>query len=193
MHLLERVAAGDPAAVQDCIAQYGALVWSLARRLSPSEADAEDAVQEIFLSIWQNAGRFDARLAAESTFVAMLARRRLIDRSRKAKRQVDAEMLSDAVASPVDARRDPIELADEAARIRRILEQLRPEQRQVLEMSIERGFSHEQISAATGWPLGTVKSHARRGLIKARELLGAAKPDGSKSGGANVAREEASS
>src|SRR5450432_2250571 len=61
--LLHRVAAGDSAAVRECIAQYGGLVWSLSRRLSRSEADAEDAAQEIFLDLWKSAARFDPTVA----------------------------------------------------------------------------------------------------------------------------------
>ena len=65
------------------------------------------------------------------------------------------------------------EIEDEAALARQYLEQLRPEQRQVLELSITHGLSQNQIAEATSLPLGTVKTHARRGLIRLRELLGA--------------------
>ena len=81
--VLQRIASGDSAAVRDCIEQYGALVWSLARRLSRSPSDAEDATQEIFLDIWRSAGRFDAAQGSDKVFIAMIARRRLIDRLRK--------------------------------------------------------------------------------------------------------------
>ena len=58
----------------------GGLVWSLARKFLRSHADAEDAVQEIFVDVWRSAARFDPAIASETTFVAMIARRRLIDR-----------------------------------------------------------------------------------------------------------------
>ena len=70
--LLPRVAQGDRAALNECIQRYGSLVWSLARRASPSASDAEDAVQEIFVEVWKSASRFDPRIAGESTFVAMI-------------------------------------------------------------------------------------------------------------------------
>jgi RNA polymerase sigma-70 factor (ECF subfamily) len=57
---LQRIAAGDGDAIRDCIDHYGALVWSAARRLSRTPADAEDVTQEIFLAIWCNAARFDS-------------------------------------------------------------------------------------------------------------------------------------
>jgi RNA polymerase sigma factor (sigma-70 family) len=81
--LLQQIAGGDPGAVPDCIDRYGALIWGLARRLSSSPSDAEEATQEIFLWIWRHAARFDPSLGSEKTFIAMIARRRLIDRLRK--------------------------------------------------------------------------------------------------------------
>ena len=81
--VLQPIASGDPAAVRECLDQYGALVWSLARRLSRTAADAEDATQEIFLDIWRSAGRFDASQGSDRVFIAIIARRRLIDRLRK--------------------------------------------------------------------------------------------------------------
>src|ERR1700734_2723749 len=81
--VLQRIASGDSAAVRECMDQYGALVWSLARRLSRTSSDAEDATQEIFLDIWRSAARFDAAQGSDKVFIAMIARRRLIDRLRK--------------------------------------------------------------------------------------------------------------
>jgi hypothetical protein len=56
-HLLPSVARGDRLAVQRCISRYGALIWSLARRMSPTPTDAEDASQEIFMDLWRSAAR----------------------------------------------------------------------------------------------------------------------------------------
>src|SRR5215813_5986353 len=90
--LLARVASGDRGAVRDCIARYGGLVWSIARRFEG--ADAEDAVQEIFLDLWKSAARFDPRIASESAFVAMITRRRLIDRRRTRRRRPTTETIA---------------------------------------------------------------------------------------------------
>src|ERR1700677_2228173 len=81
--VLQRMASGDTAAVRECMDRYGALVWSLARRLSRTASDAEDAAQEIFLDIWRSAARYDASQASDKVFIATIARRRLIDRLRK--------------------------------------------------------------------------------------------------------------
>ena len=78
--VLQRIASGDSAAVRECIDQYGPLVWSIARRLSRTPADAEDAAQEVFLDIWRSASRFDASQGSDKVFIAMIARRQA-DRS----------------------------------------------------------------------------------------------------------------
>ena len=167
--LFQRVAAKDPAAVSECIDRFGGLVWSLARRFSASDADAEDAVQEIFVNLWRSAVRFDAAVASEATFVAMIARRRLIDRNRARTRQVAAESIADAPQpAPAPA---TLESSEDVAVAARALSALSTEQQRVLRLSVYRGLSHEQISQATGLPLGTVKTHIRRGLIKVRELI----------------------
>jgi RNA polymerase sigma-70 factor (ECF subfamily) len=168
--LLARVAAGDAAAVRECLARYGGLVWSIARRFEPG--DAEDAVQEIFLDLWRSAHRYAEALGSEATFIATIARRRLIDRRRSARRrpggdqateQITELMLEDPGASPI--------ASAEAAKAAKALGKLRPEQRQVLVLATCHGLSHGEIAAHTGMPLGTVKAHARRGLISIRAAL----------------------
>jgi len=170
--ILERIAAGDQTAVQECLKAYGGLVWSLALRMLRVREDAEDAVQEIFVDIWKNAGRFDSVLASEATFIAMIARRRLIDRLRHSQRRINADSLDDIVAEPSSRSDLSLQTNVEAREAAKALDQLRPEQRQVLQLSIVNGMSHQEIADATGMPLGTVKTHARRGLLQIREILG---------------------
>ena len=170
--LLPRIAQGDRSAIRECIARYGGLVWSLARRAT--QHDAEDAVQEIFLDLWKSAARFDPRLGSEPTFVATIARRRLVDRRRQRQRRPETESLGDESSAMNEASTSsvPPEMGAEAALAARALDQLRPEQRQVLILTACHGLSHEEVATSTGMPLGTVKAHARRGLIRVREALG---------------------
>lgn len=170
--ILKRIAAGDKSAVQDCLDNYGGLVWSLARRMSPNTDDAEDAVQEIFIDVWKNAARFDETQSSETTFVAMIARRRLIDRLRKTNRQLNTDSLEDILAEPSNGKGVDMQLSVEAKEAAEAMKNLRPEQRQILHLSIVQGFSHQEIADALSMPLGTVKTHARRGLIQVREFLG---------------------
>lgn len=160
------------------MAAYGGLVWSLARRMSYSAADAEDATQEIFLEIWKSASRYDPNMGSEAVFLTTIARRRLIDRIRARKRrprteEFDEEMAFDPAADAPDAG----VLAVEAAIAVKALEQLGAGEREILLMGIVDGMTHSEIAIATGKPLGTVKTQLRRGLIKVRALLGSDAPE----------------
>lgn len=170
--ILQRVASGDRNAVQDCLNKYGGLVWSIARKMLRNSDEAEDAVQEIFVDIWKNAGRFDESKSSETTFIAMIARRRLIDKIRYSARRISADSLDDVLLEPFTRADKALQLGLEAQQAAEAMRTLRPEQQQVLRLSIIQGMSHQEISEATGMPLGTVKTHARRGILQVREYLG---------------------
>ncbi len=170
LSLLQRVGAGDTGAMLACMERFRGLIWSLVRRSCSNAADAEDVVQEIFISVWRSAHRFDPTIASESTFVSVIARRRLIDRTRqRMRRTTPGPILQDVQAELVEAGR--CQITEVSALAQLAMSKLRPEQQQVLQLSIECGCSHEQISTSTGLPLGTVKTHARRGLQKLRDAL----------------------
>jgi RNA polymerase sigma-70 factor (ECF subfamily) len=169
--LLADVASGQPDAVSACIRRFSAPIWSLARRLLRDAHDAEDAVQEIFLELWRTAARYDPAVGSELTFVLTIAKRRLIDRLRRHQRAPKQEA-DEALDHVADATRNLVEVRDQAALVTAALDDLRPEQRSVIELSLLQGRTHTEIAAATGMALGTVKSHARRGLMRLRESLG---------------------
>lgn len=170
--ILQRVASGDRTAVEECLKKYGGLVWSIARKMLRNSDDAEDAVQEIFVDIWKNAGRFDETKSSETTFIAMIARRRLIDKIRFSTRRISADSLDDVLLEPFTRADKDMQISLEAQQAAEAMRNLRPEQQQVLRLSIIQGMSHQEIADATGMPLGTVKTHARRGLLQVRELMG---------------------
>ena len=170
LSLLQRIGAGDTSAMIACMERFRGLVWSLVRRSCSNAADAEDIVQEIFISVWRSAHRFDPTIASESTFVSVIARRRLIDRTRqRMRRPAPGSIIQDVELDRNELPRCQIKEAGAIAHV--AMEKLRPEQHQVLHLSIECGCSHEQIATSTGLPLGTVKTHARRGLQKLRDAL----------------------
>ncbi len=170
--ILQRIALGDETAVEDCLQQYGGLVWSLANRWLTNTTDAEDAAQEIFVEIWKKAKSFDPCQAAESTFVTLIARRRLIDRLRRSSASMDTLSISAVEFDiPEQVTIEPLELADEANKALACVRRLSAEQQQVIELSIYRGFSHSHIAERLAMPLGTVKSFARRSLLQLRECM----------------------
>jgi RNA polymerase sigma factor (sigma-70 family) len=163
--VLPRVAAGDPAAARECISRYAGLVYALARRFTGNTADADDATQEIFISLWKSAGAFDPAQGSESTFVAMVARRRLIDSRRR--------QLHSTVAMPDDLPAPPPTrpCSDEAAHAVAALARLPAEQQNVLRLAVLDGMTHGEVQKVTGLPLGTVKTLIRRGLLSLRSAL----------------------
>ena len=167
--VLARVAAGNPEAIRTCLARYGGLVFALARRYESTAGDVEDAVQEVFVDLWKSAARFDPAIAGEATFVAMIARRRLIDRRRARDRRPAAGESLAELAAQVDPAAPP-DIQAEAAEAARALDTLRPDQKRVLVLACH-GMSHSEIAAETGLALGTVKAHARRGLAAIRDAL----------------------
>lgn len=173
--ILIRIAAGEPNATEACIEQYGGLVWSLARRFCPTRELAEDAVQDAFVSVWKSADRYDPEQGSEVTFIATIARRRIIDRVRRSGKPVGT-MPVDAAdgAAPITdagASGSSVEQSEEIKSAVQALNELSTDQQRVIQLSVLRGLSHQQIAEATGMPLGTVKTHLRRGLIRVRELL----------------------
>ncbi len=171
LDILPRVGAGEPEAVQECLDRYGGLVWSLARRHSPTAADAEDAVQEVFLSLWKNAARFDPKKASEAGFITMVARRRLIDLFRGRQRRPQTQQLDAELEFVPDAKPLGAEGRTEASLAVKALGQLDPKERKVVLMSTYHGYSHSEIAELTEMPLGTVKTYIRRGLMRVRESL----------------------
>lgn len=170
--ILQRVANGERTAVQECLSKYGGLVWSIARKMLRNSDEAEDAVQEIFVDVWKNADRFDESRSSETTYIAMIARRRLIDKIRYSTRRISADSLDDVLLEPFTRADKEMQMSVEAQEAAEAMRELRPEQQQVLRLSIIQGMSHQEISEATGMPLGTVKTHARRGILQVRERLG---------------------
>lgn len=178
--LLERIAGGDDAALAACIRQYGGLVWSIARRYFRDSAEAEDAVQEVFTDLWKSAGRFNRKIRSEQVFVAMIARRRVIDRLRQVTRH-PTEQLQEEPLESARAEGNP-EVCAEVAIVQARMSELREDERSVLNLGVVQGYSHSQIAERLTMPLGTVKSHMRRGLLRLQEWLGEG-PDTDKDGG----------
>src|SRR5262249_23690735 len=131
--------------------------------------DAEDLVQEVFLDLWRNADRYDPEQSSEPAFVAMVTRRRLIDRLRREQRRPQTLAIEARDFSNDDHAH--VENAVEAALAAKALAALKPKERDVLLLAAYHGLSHGQIAEKTGIPLGTVKTYVRRGLMRVKEML----------------------
>jgi RNA polymerase sigma-70 factor (ECF subfamily) len=183
--ILQRIAKNDPRAVDDCVDEYGGLVYRLARRyLDQAPGEVDDAVQEVFFELWRSAGRFDPEKGSEPAFVATIAHRRLTDHQRAHKVRRAAPLLGTIVDMKATARLDGLAQRDEAARVTRAMESLPEEERRALWLSIVHGLSHTQIAEATETPVGTIKTRLRRGVIRLREMIPTASDPRAGEGGA---------
>ena len=166
--------AHDPSALEVLYDRYAGLVYGLALAALRNPDDAQDLTQEIFLSLYQQANRFDPARGAFAGFLATMTRTRAIDRLRGRTRKVRllrGFQHSDPPAPPATAL-ERISIAECSERVRAALAQLPGDQRRVLEMAYYRGLSQAEIAADLDASLGTVKSWARRGLIALRDALG---------------------
>ena len=170
-NLLTEVATGDSKAFEELTKKYGNLIWSIARRYLSNQAEAEDAVQEIFLALWKSAGRFDANKGSEITFIATIARRRLIDGLRKNNKHKILQSIDDAISDDVFKQKSNLENNAELSLAIGILETLEKKDQELLSLSIYQGYSHVEIAKLLNLPLGTVKTKIRRNLMKIREKI----------------------
>lgn len=120
------------------------------------------------VDVWKSArlGRFDATRGSDTTFVAMIARRRLIDRNRRRSASTPLPLVESG-AAPASQPADAEDVVAATAALRELSEA----QQTAIRLAIVQGLTHEQVAEATGMPLGTVKAHIRRGLIRLREVL----------------------
>lgn len=169
--VLQRIAAGDQCGAQKCFEQYGKLIWFLAEKYVGASGETEDAVQEIFIAVWQNAGRFDPAKGKEAAFITLIARRRLIDRLRRRMCKPEFQLLDEiTVRCPLNYEKR-VQIRLDAKRAENALNALRPEQKKIINMAIYDGFTHLEIAEAMELPLGTVKTLIRRGFQKMRKSL----------------------
>lgn len=171
--LMDRVARGEEDAVGELYDRFGSLVYKVARQLLPTRAEAEDAVQEVFVRLWQTAGRYDHRRAKLVTWVMLIARRHLIDRLRRnAVRGTAATFRADGTSDETGCQPEQKPLDDERndSLLQRIAE-LPELQRVVIERAYLQGFTLREVSEQLEAPLGTVKSALSRGLARLRERV----------------------
>ena len=168
--LLARCAASDQGALQQLYELSAPVLFACLTRILRRKALAEEALQDVFVSIWQRAGQFQSARGRPMAWMMSIARYRAIDLLRH-------ERLAPVpVAEPPD-RSDPEGAPEEAlwlpapGLLERCLGLLTEQQRHCLQLAFVGGHSHDDIARLTGSPLGTVKSWIRRGLQSLRQCL----------------------
>jgi RNA polymerase sigma-70 factor (ECF subfamily) len=170
--LLGQIAADRPSAMGDLYDLYASRAYGLALRVARDPGIAEEAVQDAFLAIWREAGRFDRRRATPTAWILMLVHRRAVDAVRREQlRRVDSsELEEDVRADPSDMHHDAW-LAGQAVAVRTGLASLTAAQRRVLELSYFSGLSQREVAEHLGEPLGTIKSRTHGALERLRATL----------------------
>lgn len=172
LSLMQRVAANEPEAVAELYDRFGSLVYRLAYQAMPTRADAEDAVQEIFVRLWRTAGRYDPKRAALVTWVMLISRRHLVDRLRRAKARVRPSMLDERQQQPLTEGLLPGSNVERDERMAALLQRINrlPElQRTVVTRAYLGGQTLRQIGEELDTPIGTIKSALSRALVRLRE------------------------
>jgi RNA polymerase sigma-70 factor, ECF subfamily len=173
--LIARLAFGDESAFAELYDRYSNAVFGLAKRVTQSEARAEEITQDAFMKLWRNPGAFDASRAALSTYLLTLVRNASIDalrRERPTNSLLDDEGDPLPIPSPDSGPLERAELQQTTVRVRRAMLELSDAHRQTVELAYFRGASREEISAQMGVPVGTVKSRLKYALDKLRTVLG---------------------
>jgi RNA polymerase sigma factor (sigma-70 family) len=175
-HLVDRlraVANGDRTALRDVYRLTSAKLFGVCLRILPDREEAEDVLQEVYLTVWNRADRFDPARASPVTWLATIARNRAIDRLRAmAPRRDDhpveaADAVEDAAPGPLAA----LESGEEARRLARCLETLEERARGAIVAAFYGGRTYEDLARGAGVPLGTMKSTIRRALIRLKGCL----------------------
>lgn len=169
--LLDRCAAADSSALQRLYELSSPLLFACLTRILRRRALAEEALQDVFVSIWQRAGQFRAARGHPMAWMMSIARYRAIDllRHERTAPMLVPELPESALED--DTKDDAAAWMPASGLLERCLALLTDRQRHCLELAFVTGSSHEDISRLTGSPLGTVKSWIRRGLQSLRQCL----------------------
>ncbi|MBO1330390.1 sigma-70 family RNA polymerase sigma factor [Streptomyces sp. VRA16 Mangrove soil] len=166
---------GREACLEGAYRRWGTLVHTLAYRSLGDAREAEDVTQQVFFAAWRGRGGFDPRRGQLGGWLVGITRRKIADAlSLRTRRAELVGAAGSALAVDVPARESDVQHVLDKVVITCELARLPGPQRRVLELTFYDDLTQTQIATLTGWPLGTVKSHARRGMLRLREQLGSA-------------------
>lgn len=170
---LVRVGAGDRAALRIVYQDSAAKLFGVCLRILNDRNEAEDVLQDVYVTVWRKAAAFDPGRASPISWLVAIARNRAIDRLRASAgpRRMEPIEAADAVSDPAPAVLERIELAEQHQRLARCLDELEARHASAIRAAFLDGATYEELAARMGVPLGTMKSWIRRGLLKLRACL----------------------
>ncbi len=173
--LMPLVHRGEAEAFEVIFERHSGAAFSLAYRMCGTRAQAEDVVQEAFLSMWRSGARYDSARGSLRTWMLGIVHNRAIDSLRRSVVHDRRRASDEGIEERFEAReRTEVEVArlDEAQEIRDALQTLPPEQCKVIELAYFGGFTQTEIATMLETPIGTVKGRMRLGLEKMRAQVG---------------------
>jgi RNA polymerase sigma-70 factor (ECF subfamily) len=170
---ITRAGSGDRRALQLVYDATSAKLFGVVLRILKDRSEAEDVLQEVYLTIWQKGAAFDSSRASPISWLATIARNRAIDRVRSGSQLRRSAPLDEAaeVADAAPLASELIEAEGESRKLAGCLEELEERQRQAIRAAFMDGFTYEQLAEAQNVPLGTMKSWIRRGLLRLKDCL----------------------
>lgn len=171
---MRRVAGNEEGAIAELYDRFASLVYRMALQAMPTRAEAEDAVQEVFIRLWRTAGRYDENRAALVTWVMLITRRHLVDKLRRQRARLRPSSLDAGSASgpPAPESGSRAERDEKMKELMKRIEQLPELQKTVVIRAYLGGQTLRQIGEELQTPLGTVKSALSRALVRLRERSG---------------------
>jgi RNA polymerase sigma factor (sigma-70 family) len=172
--LVELVAQKDAGALEALYERYGRPAYSLARRILTDETLAQDVVQEVFLSLWRDARRFDAGRGTVATYLLSMTHHRAVDvvrREENLRRWRTSDEGLELEPDPKARVEDEVEASERRTEVRAALAELPAAQREALLLAFFGGYTQREVAALVGVPLGTVKTRMAAGMRKMKEAL----------------------
>ena len=172
--LIDRIAKGDRLAMQVLFARHHVRVYRFVLRLVGNQSVAEDLISEVFLDIWRQADRFEGR-SAVSTWMLAIARFKALSALRKKPEEELDEETAAAIEDPEDDPEVAMQKKDKSQVLRKCLEALSPEHREIIDLVYYHEKSVEEVAEIVGIPENTVKTRMFYARKKLAELLKAAR------------------
>jgi RNA polymerase sigma-70 factor (ECF subfamily) len=173
--LIVSISQGDRSAFGTLYDRFSTPLYSLALKMLGDDAEAQDLLQEVFLSVWNKASTFRADRGSAFSWVVTQLRNRAIDRIRSRRRRGELLEANAPDLMPVGSNQgssaENCETNERAREVRSAMEQLSDDQRQVLRMAFFDGLTQAEIAQKLEEPLGTIKARAHRGMARLRTLL----------------------
>ena len=168
--LLDRIVARDQAAVAELYDRHSRLAYGLIVRILKDRGEAEEVLQEVFLSVWTKAESYNVALGTPAGWLVRIARNRAIDRLRASGAR-ERTMESAPVPAPVESPEAHAAVSEQRRAVARALDALPRNQRELIEHAYYQGLTQSELAERFRLPLGTVKTRIRTGMQALREHL----------------------